>query len=425
MTDSHDTCGCGEYRALSRRGFMATAGANMAALSLPAWLPDVAYRESEDTARDVIVSIFMRGGADGLTLVAPFGDPLYYTGRPTIAVPRPDSSSPVRGVALDNFFMFPQGMLGMYPAYQAGDLAVIHATGQRFTTSRSHFEAERYMEAGKPNDYSLVTGWLARHLATSTPSRANAPLRALALGWGGTRLTLTGAPKTLPIPVPGSYNLVTPVGAQLDRLYAGAWAPARSAARDGIATVNLLKSIDFRGYRPANGATYSNSDFNQGLRSLAALVKADVGVEAAHMDIGGWDTHANQGPTSGQMHQLMTDFANGVGAFWADVVKAPTNYRVTLVAISEFGRNARENGSMGTDHGRGSVAFVMGTAIAGGRVLAQWPGLSQDVLEDGQDLKVTMDYRDILAEVVTQRLGNPNLSYIFPGYTPVIRGITK
>ena len=188
------------------------------------------------------------------------------------------------------------------------------------------------MQAGKPNDYSLVTGWLARHLATSSPSRANAPLRALALGWGGTRLTLTGAPRTLPIPVPGSYNLVTPVGPQLDRMFAGAWAPARSAARDGIATVNLLRAIDFRGYRPANGATYSTTDFNQGMRSLAALIKADVGVEAAHLDIGGWDTHANQGSTSGQMHQLMTDSVRSSDARGSATIRRTAGAGTVLAA---------------------------------------------------------------------------------------------
>jgi uncharacterized protein (DUF1501 family) len=280
------------------------------------------------------------------------------------------------------------------------------------------------MEAGKPSDYSLATGWLARHLMTSSPARAHAPLRAVSLSWGGTRLTLNGAPRTLPIPQPENYRHSSPSEITLSRLYATGWAPARNAALDAIATVNLLKAIDFRGYRPANGAQYPSTNFGQGMRSLAALIKADVGLEAAHLDIGGWDTHAQQGSTNGTMHQLMLEFANAVGAFWADVMKAPTNHRVTLVALSEFGRNARENGSSGTDHGRASAAFVLGTSVAGGRVLTQWPGLNRSVLEDGQDLRVTIDYRDILAEIVRRRLGNPNLDQIFPGYVPVERGIT-
>lgn len=422
-----ENCGCAEYQELSRRGFVTQAGmgmAGVAALALPDWMPSVRFAESQNSSRDIIVSVFMRGGADGLTLVAPFGDPDYYAGRPAIAVPRPDSSSPNKGTALDNFFMLPPAMLGLRPAYLANQLLCVHATGQSTNNSRSHFEAERYIEAGKPLDYSIGTGWLARHLMTSPPVRATAPLRGIAIGWGGTRLTMTGAPRTLPIPQPDNYRHYAPNEGVLDRLYNVAWTPAKNAAKDAIATVNLLRSIDFRNYAPANGAVYPTTDFGRGFRALAAMIKADSGVEAAHLDIGGWDTHANQGSVAGYMNNLMLDFANTLGAFWADVMQGPVSRQITLVAVSEFGRNARENGSLGTDHGRASVAFVMGPNVAGGRVLAQWPGLARPLLEDGQDLRVTIDLRDILAEIVERRLGNPNLGTIFPGYVPVSRGIT-
>ena len=233
-----------------------------------------------------------------------------------------------------------------------------------------------------------------------------------------------GAPKTLPIPQPENYRHYAPDDSVLDRMYAVGWAPVRDAAKDALRTVTLLRSIGFNGYAPANGAVYPSTDFGRGLRSLAAIIKADAGLEAAHMDIGGWDTHANQGPTGGQMHNLMTDFSNTLGAFWADVMQGAGNFNVTLVVFSEFGRNVRENGSQGTDHGRASVAFFMGRNIAGGRVMAQWPGLTRDALEDGQDLRVTIDHRDLLSEIVKRRLGNTNLSTIFPGYVPVERGIT-
>ncbi|MGQ0647487.1 MAG: DUF1501 domain-containing protein [Gemmatimonadaceae bacterium] len=424
MNHSQECIGCGEYQELSRRGFVTMAGLNVAALALPGWMPQVTFAASEDTSRDVIVSVFMRGGADGLTLVAPFGDASYYAGRPTIAVPRPDSSSQKKGVALDDFFMFPQSMGGLLEAYQAGNLLIVHATGQSTTNSRSHFEAERYMEAGKPGDYGISTGWLARHLMTSAPMKPTAPLRGVSLSWGGTRLTLVGAPKTLPIPEPVNFRHFSPSESVLERMYTTGWAPVRDAARDALATVNLLKTIDFRGYRPANGAVYPDTDFGRGFRSLAAMIKSDSGVEAAHIDIGGWDTHAQQGSLDGAMHGLMVNFSNTLGAFWADVMKGQTTRRITLVVLSEFGRNVRENGSMGTDHGRGSVAFVMGPNVAGGRVLTKWPGLAREVLEDGQDLRVTIDHRDILSEIVTRRLGSVNLSLVFPGYIPVDRGIT-
>ncbi len=424
MTEDTEDCGCREYRELSRRGFVTAAGLNVAALALPQWLPQVSYAASEDSTRDVLVSVFMRGGADGLTLVAPFADPAYYSGRASIAVPRPDSSSPQRGPALDNFFMLPPGMAALRPAYLADQLCIVHATGQKSTTSRSHFEAERYLEAGKPSDYSISTGWLARHLMTSAPVNATAPLRGISLGWGGTRLTLTGAPKTLPIPQPENYRHLAPDESVLQRMYSAGWAPVRDAGTDALRTVSLLRSIAFNSYRPANGAQYPDTNFGRGLRSLAAIIKADAGVEAAHLDIGGWDTHANQGSTTGQMHELMTDFAGTLGAFWADVMQGAGRNNVTVAVVSEFGRNARENGSLGTDHGRASVAFFLGPGIAGGRVMAQWPGLSRDVLEDGQDLRVTIDHRDLLAEVVRRRLGNANIGAIFPGFVPVERGIT-
>jgi uncharacterized protein (DUF1501 family) len=170
---------------------------------------------------------------------------------------------------------------------------------------------------------------------------------------------------------------------------------------------------------------YPDTEFGRALRAIAVMIKADIGLEAAQVDIGGWDTHASQDPHAGAMFRLMTDFSGSLGAFWQDVIAR--DHPVTLVSLSEFGRNVRENGSEGTDHGRATTVFVMGRAIAGGRVLvAEWPGLSPEQLEDGQDLRVTMDFRDILAEIVSERLANPgNLGTVFPGWTPAFRGITR
>ncbi len=179
---------------------------------------------------------------------------------------------------------------------------------------------------------------------------------------------------------------------------------------------------------PSGGAVYPTDTFNFGysIKSTAALIKADVGVEAIHIDVSGWDTHANQGVTSGgQMFRLMDALGKGVGAFHTDLFS--TGYRdVTLVVVSEFGRVVRENGSRGTDHGHGNCILVMGGSINGGRVLTQWPGLAQNQLYQGQDLNVTIDYRDILAEIVARRLNNEaNLAAVFPGYTATFRGVTR
>ena len=435
MSDNnhHEDCGCQEYNELSRRQFIAGSamvGATVISPLFPAWLPKVVLAESEDTTRDVIVSIFLRGGADGLSLCVPFNDPAYYTGRPTIAIPRPDSTATNKGIALDNFFAFPQAMAGLFPAFQAMNLLVVHATGS-VDNSRSHFDAQRFMEVGKPRDPSIVTGWLGRHLASAAPMRTNAPLRALGLS-SGLAKQLVGGPKTLPIADPPNFAIGGAVATRTERAnwlradYTTSAEPTRSAAIDALNTIDLLRLINFTGYAPANGAVYPNSSFGRGLRSSAALIKADIGVEAIQIDLGGWDTHSNQDPLAGSMFRSMQDLSNTLGAFHADVIGSGLAQNVTVVVMSEFGRNARQNGSLGTDHGRGNCMFVMGRNVDGGRVLVNtWPGLDRAVLENGQDLKVTLDHRDILAEVVKNRLGNPNLGLVFPDFVPTVRGVTK
>jgi uncharacterized protein (DUF1501 family) len=436
MADGHDDHhGCAEYAALTRRDLLFAAGGLGFSALLPAWLPQVVLAQSANSTRDIIVSVFLSGGTDGLSMVAPFGDPDYYTGRPNIASPRPDAAGTgPRLTALDNFFGFSPGMAPLYPAYQAGDLLVAHATGS-VNTSRSHFDAQRYMEAGKPADARLVGGWLGRHLATSPPLRSDAPLRALGLTSGLPR-TLAGGPKALPIPNPANFTVggsgtTAPQRTQwLADNYRDALDPLAANALDATNTVALLQRVNFTGYAPANGAQYPTSSFGNALRSAAALIKADVGVEAIHAFNGGWDTHVNQGNLEtldgGGMHTRMLDLSRALAAFYADVIQGNSPHSVTVVVVSEFGRNARENGNRGTDHGRGNVAYFMGRKIAGGRVLTNgWPGLARENLEAGQDLRVTLDHRDLLAEIVQVRLGNPNLGAIFPDFTPRLRGITR
>jgi uncharacterized protein (DUF1501 family) len=434
MDESQNDCGCEEYNELSRRQFVGRAATMSAAALFPAWLPKIVLAKSA-SSRDIIVSVFMRGGADGLSLCVPFAEPNYYLSRPTIAVPRPDDAKTTRGINLDDFFMFPQAMAGLVPAYTLQDLLVVHATGQ-LNVNRSHFDAQRFMEVGKPIDPSLVTGWLGRHLASVPPLKPTAWLRALGVA-GGLQKTLV-APmggtlypaKTLPIADPTNYTIGGSAATQAQRLtfmqgdYASAAEPVRSSALDAVNTVALLKTVPFSTYKTANAAVYPTSSFGKALRAVAVLIKNDVGIEAAQVDIGGWDTHSAEDPTAGSLYKTMQDFSNSLGAFYADVIA--TGYAVTVVAVSEFGRNVRENGSAGTDHGRGTVMFAMGKGIAGGRVLTKnWPGLAKEQQEAGQDLKVTLDYKDVLAEIVQNRLGNPNLDFVFPTWTPQMLGVTR
>jgi uncharacterized protein (DUF1501 family) len=420
--------GCEEYNTLSRRSFVGAAAGLMAASTLPAWLPKVVLAQNANS-RDIIVSVFMRGGADGLSMVYPFTDTNYYTGRPNIAIPRPDSTAANRGVALNGQFAISAAMSSLVPAYQAGNLLVVHGAGLVDNT-RSHFDAQRYIEVGKARDVNLVTGWLGRHLATSTPMRTDAPLRALGLSNGLPR-TLVGAPLTLPIPNPAGFGLGGSTATRVERSawlrdeYQAVEASIGAPALNALNTIQLLNAIDFNGYRPAGGAVYPNTNFGRGMRSAAALIKADLGIEAIQLDIGGWDTHSDQSPLVGGMSRTMTDLATSLAAFHADALVGGVSYKVTVVVISEFGRNVRENGSRGTDHGRGSAMFVMGPGIAGGRVMTNnWVPLARENLEAGQDLRVTLDHRDILAEIVQRRLGNTNLGVVFPDFVPTVRGVT-
>lgn len=434
MTDrEHQDCGCAEYNTLSRRDFIvSSAGISLSAL-FPAWLPRVTLAGAYASNRDVIVSIFLRGGADGLTLCAPFGDPNYYKVRNYIAVPQPDSSSTFRGVNLDGFFMFPHAMTELVPAFTAGDLLVVHATGQ-LQVSRSHFDAQRFMEVGQPNSTTVASsGWLGRHLASTPPAKADAKLRGLGVASGlqKTLVSPRGDTRTLPIADPTNFVVAGPPASAAQRLeflaedYEHADEPVRSSALDALNTFELLKSVNFAGYRPANGATYDGDfAFSRALKAVATLIKADIGIEAAQVDLGGWDTHVSQGPDGGAMWQSMNTLARALAAFHADVVA--TGHKVTVIVMSEFGRTVRENGSGGTDHGCASAMLLLGNAIKGGRVLTkQWPGLAIENLQDRQDLKVTVDYRDVLSEIVERRLGNSNLRYIFPGWQPSFLGVTR
>lgn len=424
-------CGCSEYRDLSRRHFIqGAASAALLAAMRPDWLPRVVLAESANGSRDVIVNIFMRGGADSLSLVAPFADSNYYAGRPTLAIPRPDANVATRGTALDNTFMFAPGMLGLLPAFQATQLAIVHGSGLTYN-SRSHFDAQRFIERGKANDSSISTGWIGRHLATSTPSRAGAVLRALAIS-SGLPNVFDGAPNALPIADPTNFQISgsAATGAEREAFLTNDYFldqdPARSSALGVTATLNLLRSLSLASYKPSNGAAYPASGFGKAMRSAAAMIKADVGVEAIEVDIGGWDTHAAEDPNAGSLFRTMQDFSNSIGAFWADVLQGNGSYAVTLVAMSEFGRNVRENGNAGTDHGRGGAMFVLGKAINGGTVYTKnWMPLARENLADSQDVPVTIDHRDILAEIVQNRLSNPNTALVFPGYAPTAYHLTK
>ncbi len=427
----HDCHACHEYNELSRRDFLRVSGGTLLAASAPAWLPRVTLAAEPSPQRDIAVVVYLRGGVDGLSMCIPYNEAVYYNTRPTIAIPAPDSTAPQRAIALTDYFAIPPNFAALLPAYQAGHLLFVHACGLNIV-ERSHFAAQLYMEAARSvASDTYTTGWLGRHLASIPPLRPDAILRAIGTGRDirGLHRSLDGGPLTLPIADLDDFGLTTVGGSSslrasaVQSMYARTGDPLRTSAQTTQQTIDLLNLVDFASYRPAGGAAYPGSNFGYALKSSAALIKAQLGVEAIAIDIDGWDTHAFQGDHTGYLGSLFSNLANSLAAFHADMFSgvAPN---VTLIVMTEFGRNVAENGSYGTDHGRGGAMMLMGRHIAGGRVLTDWPGIHPDQWEGGRDLRATIDYRDILSEVVQRRLGNANLTAVFPGYTPRFRGVT-
>ncbi|MFA6243506.1 MAG: DUF1501 domain-containing protein [Candidatus Hydrogenedentales bacterium] len=420
--------GCSEYRGLNRRQFLGAGSAAVAAtIGAPLWLPRVAFAAEGDTSRYALVVIFLRGGCDGLSICAPYAEDAYYTARPTIAIPRPDSGSAFAATDLDGFFGFPPAMTPLKGAYDAGHLLVVQACGS-MDDSRSHFDAMRFMEVGKPRDPSLFTGWVGRHLLNSAPVNPSAILRAVAIN-DSLQLSLAGSPLALPIPDLENFSLEGIPETLEDRLaalgamYGQGAIELRASAANTLTTMASLDAIDFENYTPAGDAQYPETGFGQAMKSAAALIKAQIGVEAIATDLGGWDTHDSQNPLDGHMADIMNELSSSLGALHADLTAGGT-LNFTVVVMSEFGRVFQENGSRGTDHGHGNMMLVLGGGIAGGRILRNWPGLAPENLYQEQDLDVTIDYRDILAEIIQNRLGNSNLQAVFPGFIPTFRGVT-
>lgn len=413
--------GCEEYRGLSRRGFLGAMSAAIA--GAPAWLPRVAFAAENRASRDVIVSIMLRGGADALTMCVPWADPWYLPLRGALAVPMPGAGLNA-AIDLDGFFGLPPAMLPLLEAYDAGKLAIVHACGSP-DPSRSHFDAQRYMEVGRPADMTLATGWLARHLLTSSPMKSDAVLRAMSMTPGLPR-SLSGGPLALPVVDPSNAGLTGRPASKSSRLqllgelYTDTDEPLRSIAAQTQATIAMLEAINFKGYVPAGGASYGIDPFATALKSAAALIKAQVGVEAITIELNGWDTHVSQGIFAGDMATLMQTLANGLKAFHRDVIQSST-INVVVVAMSEFGRRIAPNAGLGTDHGHAGMMLVMGHKVNGGRVHTIWPGLDHPF--DDRDLAATIDFRDVLGEIVRYRLGNSTLGEVFPGHSVIDRGV--
>ncbi len=404
----------------TRRVFLKNGALAIAATAaVPGFLAR-AVLGAEGSGRKRFVVIFQRGAADGLNLVVPYAESAYYRMRPSIAIPQPSRRRGTNSALdLDGFFGLHPALSSLKPLWDAKQLAFVHASGSPDGT-RSHFDAQDYMESGTPGIKSTEDGWLNRALRDAAAAKAASPFRALALGTTLPR-TLAGTQPAVALSninefaVGGRNPAAQPLGNTFEAMYAQSVdAVLHGAGRETFDAVKMLKSADPARYTPARGARYPRGRFGDSLRQLAQLLKADLGVEVAFADVGGWDHHVNEGGVQGQLANLSRQFAESLAAFWTDLGNLGED--TVVVTMSEFGRTARENGNRGTDHGHANVMFVVGGPVKGGKVYGQWPGLSDGQLYEGRDLALTTDFRTVLGEAVVRHLGNRDLATVFPGF---------
>jgi uncharacterized protein (DUF1501 family) len=399
----------------TRRYFLKTGWIAMFGMaSLPAFLQR-AIAATVSTCKKKMVVLFQRGAMDGLNVVVPFGERNYYAMRPTIAIPPPRNGGADAALDLDGFFGLHPSLQPLLPIYQSRELAIVQAVGSPDPT-RSHFDAQDFMESGTPGRKATEDGWLNRAIQ-AVPEEQPSPFRAVAFGPYLPR-TLQGSAAAVAIPDLKQFKMFGPqqtVEGGFEAMYAQTVDQAlRGVGQETFEAIDQLKKINPAAYQPENGAQYPKNRFGQSLMEIAELLKADAGLEVAFLDSGGWDHHVNEGGVTGQLSNLLRDLGQGLAAFNTDMGDRMED--VVFVSMSEFGRTARENGNHGTDHGHANCMFVMGGAVKGGRVYSRWPGLGEGQLYQGRDLAVTTDYRSVLGEILTRHLGDRELKTVFPGF---------
>ncbi len=400
---------------ISRRYFLKNGGIAMLGMaSLPSFLQRAVAATTGPNKKKMVV-LFQRGAMDGLNVVVPFAEPNYYRLRPTIAIPEPRRGGADAAIDLDGFFGLHPSLQPLQSLFQNGQLAIVQAVGSP-DPSRSHFDAQDFMESGTPGVKSTDDGWLNRALQSMPEDKAS-PFRAVAFGPYLPR-TLSGTAPAVAIPDLKQFQIYGPqqtVEGGFEAMYAQTVDQAmRGVGAETFEAIDQLKKINPDAYQPENGADYPSSRFGKSLMEIAELFKADLGLEVAFLDSGGWDHHVNEGGVQGQLSNLLRDLGQGIAAFHQDMGDRMGD--VVFVSMSEFGRTAHENGNRGTDHGHANCMFLMGGDIKGGKVYTRWPGMNDGQLYEGRDLAVTTDYRSVLGEIMTKHLGGRDLSSVFPGF---------
>lgn len=397
-------------RLFLKRGGLAFVGIGAA----PGLLLRAAAAADGASRRRTLVVLLQRGAADGLNIVVPYGERAYYDARRSIAIAAPGRGSE-SALELDGRFGLHPALEPLLPLWRDGRLAAVHAIGSPDPT-RSHFDAQDFLESGTPGRKSTEDGWLNRHLQTAGP--AASPLRAVSITPTLPRALQGRAPAVAMASV-RDFGLRATAGPQAARGFEGMYAAAvrdslHETGEGAFEAMDALRAADPARLAAADHARYPRGPLGDGLKQVAQLIKADLGVELAFVESGGWDHHAAEGGASGQLANRLRELGSSLAAFYRDLGARSDD--VVLVTLTEFGRTVRENGNRGTDHGHGSVALVLGGATRGGRVHGRWPGLSSSQLYEGRDLAVTTDFRDLLGELLTRHLGASDLRAVFPGH---------
>jgi uncharacterized protein (DUF1501 family) len=400
---------------ITRRIFLRNSALAVVGTSaVPSFLRRAAFGAAGNGGRTKrLVVIFQRGAADGLNIVVPHGEPQYYSMRPSINIPRKSV------IDLNGFFGLHPSLASFQPLWQQRHLAIVHAAGSPDST-RSHFDAQDFMESGTPGVKVTEDGWLNRSLRDASASSQNSPFRAIALGPSLPRI-LSGSEPAVAMnnindfSVGGKNAKPSAASRAFEAMYDhSSDAVLHGTGEETFDAVKMLKAADPGHYKPAPGANYPKGRFGDSLRQLAQLIKANLGVQVAFADIGGWDHHVNEGAVEGQLANVLGEFSQSIAAFWTDL--GDLGEDTVIVTMSEFGRTARENGNRGTDHGHANVMFVLGGPVKGGKVYGRWPGLDQSQLYEGRDLALTTDFRQVIGEAVARHMGNKQLAEVFPGY---------
>jgi uncharacterized protein (DUF1501 family) len=406
---------------MDRRYFLKSSGIGLASFGFMAAAPEFLHQFASAQSKNgygkkkVLVTIFQRGAVDGLNMIVPHGDSEYYDLRRQIAVAQPGKAD--GAIDLDGHFGLHPMMKPLEAFWKSKQLAVIHASGSPDNT-RSHFDAQDYMESGTPGYKGTRDGWLNRAMQT-TSGKDDSPFRAVAMTQSMPRALYGRAPS---VAMTNLSDFTIKAGLYTADLKGGFEGVYQQNVKDSLGdmgketfeAVNYLKQANPSQYKPENGAVYPPSQLGRSLMQIAQLIKAGVGLEVAFAEVGGWDTHVNQGGARGQLANLLRDFAASIAAFGTDLGKRMDD--VVLLTMSEFGRTARENGSRGTDHGHGNAMLVLGNSVKGGKVYGDWKGLKNEQLNEGRDVAVTTDFRDVFAEAAIKHLGSKDLNKLFPNY---------